>query len=72
MIRGIVLDTVNSNGYNDGSLDQPQFAWLERQLRAVHTHHLDADGNVVRGGAKHDKLVVLFSFSPSGDVPTNV
>jgi metallophosphoesterase (TIGR03767 family) len=60
-IRGIVLDTVNPNGYSEGSLDETQFGWLERQLIAVHSRYLDANGNVVRGGARHDRLVVLFS-----------
>ena len=31
-IRGIVLDTVNPNGYADGSIDKPQFDWLKQQL----------------------------------------
>jgi metallophosphoesterase (TIGR03767 family) len=42
----IVLDTVNPNGYADGSLDQTQFAWLQQQLAAstgqlvvVASHH---------------------------------
>ncbi|MDQ4052630.1 MAG: TIGR03767 family metallophosphoesterase [Actinomycetota bacterium] len=30
--RFIVLDTVNPNGYSDGSIDQAQFAWLEEVL----------------------------------------
>jgi metallophosphoesterase (TIGR03767 family) len=60
-IRGIVLDTVNPNGYSEGSLDEAQFSWLERQLVAAHTRHLDTNGNVVRGGARQDRLVVLFS-----------
>jgi metallophosphoesterase (TIGR03767 family) len=60
-IRGITLDTVNYNGEADGSLDQAQFAWLERQLVAVHTRYLDANGHIRRGGARHDHLVVLFS-----------
>jgi metallophosphoesterase (TIGR03767 family) len=60
-IRGIVLDTVNPNGYSEGSLDQTQFGWLERQLVAVHTRYLDPNGNLVRGGARQDRLVVLFS-----------
>ena len=60
-IRGIVLDTVNSNGYNDGSLDATQFAWLNRLLISLHTRHLDKSGNVVRGGARQDRLIVLFS-----------
>jgi metallophosphoesterase (TIGR03767 family) len=30
--RFIVLDTVNPNGYQDGSLDREQFAWLQNLL----------------------------------------
>jgi metallophosphoesterase (TIGR03767 family) len=60
-IRGVVLDTVNPNGYSEGSLDHIQFAWLQRQLIAAHTRYLDSSGNVVRGGARQDRLVVLFS-----------
>jgi metallophosphoesterase (TIGR03767 family) len=44
--RFIVLDTVNPNGYSDGSIDQAQFAWLEQVLSAsagmavmVFSHH---------------------------------
>jgi metallophosphoesterase (TIGR03767 family) len=31
-VQFIVLDTVNPNGYADGSVDQPQFDWLTAQL----------------------------------------
>ena len=34
-LRVIVLDTVNPNGYADGSLDATQFAWLQAQLAAA-------------------------------------
>ena len=34
-VLGIVLDTCNPNGYNNGSLDQAQFTWLQEQLAAV-------------------------------------
>ena len=34
-VRFIVLDTVNPNGYADGSLDATQFAWLGEQLAAA-------------------------------------
>lgn len=34
-VRGLVLDTVNPNGYSEGSLDKAQFAWLEAQLKAA-------------------------------------
>uniref|UniRef100_UPI0009E73891 TIGR03767 family metallophosphoesterase n=1 Tax=Nocardioides jensenii TaxID=1843 RepID=UPI0009E73891 len=45
-VRFLVLDTVNQNGYSDGSLDRPQFDWLAAQLAAsrdrlvvVSSHH---------------------------------
>jgi metallophosphoesterase (TIGR03767 family) len=33
-VRFIVLDTVNPNGYSDGSIDKAQFAWLEAVLNS--------------------------------------
>ena len=33
-VHYISLDTVNPNGYSDGSLDTAQLAWLERRLKA--------------------------------------
>ncbi len=45
-VRCIVLDSVNPNGYQNGSLDRPQFEWLQQQLAAsadrvvlVFSHH---------------------------------
>ena len=32
LVRFIVLDTVNPNGYNNGSIDATQFAWLRQLL----------------------------------------
>ncbi|MCW2816194.1 MAG: hypothetical protein JWN84_3649 [Nocardioides sp.] len=50
--RFIVLDTVNPNGYADGSIDQGQFEWLRRVLRAmeggiamVFSHHTSTTMN---------------------------
>jgi metallophosphoesterase (TIGR03767 family) len=44
--RHVVLDTVNPNGYADGSLDQAQFAWLGATVESaagraviVYSHH---------------------------------
>ncbi|HWU21693.1 MAG TPA: TIGR03767 family metallophosphoesterase [Nocardioides sp.] len=44
--RHVVLDSVNPNGYQDGSLDQAQFAWLQATVGAaagkaviVYSHH---------------------------------
>ncbi|MGN6251680.1 MAG: TIGR03767 family metallophosphoesterase [Marmoricola sp.] len=46
VVRCIVMDTVNPNGYDDGSLDQAQYAWLQQELAAaqgrvvlVFSHH---------------------------------
>ncbi len=33
VIRGLVLDTVNPNGYADGSLDPEQWDWLQAEVR---------------------------------------
>jgi metallophosphoesterase (TIGR03767 family) len=46
LCRFVVLDTVNPNGYSDGSIDQTQFNWLKSVLAAstdrlvmVFSHH---------------------------------
>ena len=46
LCRFVVLDTVNPNGYADGSIDEAQFAWLKSVLAAstdrlvmVFSHH---------------------------------
>lgn len=67
IVRGLVLDTVNPNGYSDGSLDQKQFAWLESQLKAGSGRYFAADGSVVKTAAK-DRLFVLFSHHPIGSL----
>lgn len=48
-VRGVVIDTVNPNGYADGSIDATQAAWLEETLAAsadryvvVFSHHTSA------------------------------
>ena len=67
VVRGLVLDTVNPNGYSEGSLDRKQFAWLEAQLKAGSSRYLAADGSAVRHAAK-DRLFVLFSHHPLGSL----
>ncbi len=55
--RFVVLDTVNPNGYADGSLDRTQFRWLQRLLGAsagkivmVFSHHTSSSmGNPLIG-----------------------
>ncbi len=39
-VRCIVLDTVNPNGYADGSLDQAQFTWLQNLLSGTTDRHV--------------------------------
>lgn len=60
VVHCIALDTVNQNGYADGSLDSTQFAWLQQDLIANSSRYLDQNGNWVAGGGS-DKLIVLFS-----------
>jgi metallophosphoesterase (TIGR03767 family) len=61
----ITLDTVNPNGYADGSMDRAQVDWLERQLQRRHSRYLRDDGSVARTGNR-DRLVVLFSHHTIG------
>jgi metallophosphoesterase (TIGR03767 family) len=60
-LRGIVLDTVNSAGGPDGSVDATQLAWLEQQLQAVSSHWIAPDGSIVRHGGRRDHYVSIFS-----------
>ena len=54
--RFVVMDTVNPNGYADGSLDQAQFAWLKATIASatgkavvgLQPPHQRVDGQPVR------------------------
>ncbi|MFE0463843.1 TIGR03767 family metallophosphoesterase [Kitasatospora sp. NPDC058965] len=63
-VLGISLDTTNAAGFADGSIGTGQLNWLEQQLRSHSGHWYDTNGNVVRGGAGGD-LVVIFSHHTS-------
>lgn len=64
--RFIVMDTVNPNGYADGSLDKTQFTWLSNLLAAsadkvvlVFSHHTsDTMGNplIATGGSLETRV----------------
>jgi len=58
--RLIALDTLNPGGYNDGSIGDLQFKWLEARLTEASSRHLDTKGNWVTTRNK-DKLIILFS-----------
>ena len=47
----IVLDTVNPNGYADGSLDEPQFTWMKQVIDGVRRQ---AGGHVQPPHQRHD------------------
>ncbi|QXJ20905.1 TIGR03767 family metallophosphoesterase [Actinomadura graeca] len=70
-VRGLVLDTVNPNGYAEGSLDRAQVAWLEAQLKAGSRRYLRPDGTAVQHDVK-DRLFVLFSHHPIGSMENSL
>jgi len=59
----IVLDTVNPAGFAAGSIDAPQFAWLEQEMKARSSHFFDADGKLVEADVE-DRLIVVVSHHP--------
>src|SRR2546421_7114852 len=65
-VRGIVLDTVNSAGGADGSLDPTQLAWLETQLQAASSRWLSPSGTVVQRHGRADRYLVVFSHHTIG------
>lgn len=56
-VAGISLDT---GGYNSGSIGESQFTWLRESLEKRHSTYLDEAGSVVRTD-HDDELVVIFS-----------
>ena len=67
LLRVIVLDTVNPNGYADGSVDLVQFQWLQARLAAateelvvICSHHTSAT---------MDNLLVVTGGDPTPRVP---
>ena len=60
LVRLLLLDTANLDGYHHGTLGAAQFRWLEEQLVAVHSGHVSTDGRPTRTG-NDDRLVVLAS-----------
>jgi metallophosphoesterase (TIGR03767 family) len=66
-VRMVVLDTVNPNGYADGSLDQPQFAWMKQvidgsadRLVVVFSHHTSGTmANPLVGTGVNTRIRVL-------------
>jgi metallophosphoesterase (TIGR03767 family) len=64
--RFIVLDTVNPNGYSDGSIDNAQFAWLEEVLSR-------SAGKIVMVSSHHSSWTMANTLvATGGDVDTRV
>ena len=59
-IVGIMLDTVNQSGKDSGSIGTIQADWLESQLQAYSSQHLDTSHQITTT-ANTDRLIVLFS-----------
>ncbi|HKD98711.1 MAG TPA: TIGR03767 family metallophosphoesterase [Micromonosporaceae bacterium] len=65
-VRGIVLDTVNSAGGPNGSLDAAQLAWLEAQLQTASSRWLSPSGTVVERPGRAGKYIAVFSHHTIG------
>ena len=63
VVRFLVLDTVNTEGGWQGSIDDEQFRWLEEELIVGSREFADATGSQVRHVAT-DRLFVLVSHHP--------
>jgi metallophosphoesterase (TIGR03767 family) len=59
-VHFISLDTCDTYGYSEGSIDQAQLSWLTNELKANSSRYLDSTGNWVTGNGP-DKLIVIFS-----------
>jgi len=64
LVRGISLDTISYNNYARGNLPDPQFMWLEKQLKKWSTSYYE-DGELVSNPKGQDRLIVLFSHHSS-------
>jgi len=65
-VRGIVLDTVNSAGGPNGSIDPVQRDWLETQLQAASSQWISQAGTVVKRPGGLDKYIAIFSHHTVG------
>ena len=65
-VRGIVLDTVNSAGGPNGSIDPVQRDWLETQLQAASSQWISQAGTVMKRSGGLDKYIAIFSHHTIG------
>jgi metallophosphoesterase (TIGR03767 family) len=60
----IVLNTVNPAGFAAGSIDEPQFLWLEQELITRSSAYYDTAGAQV-GAENPDRLIIVATHHPS-------
>jgi metallophosphoesterase (TIGR03767 family) len=61
----IGLDTSPAEGLERGSIDPPQFEWLERTIRDHSSKYYDAEGALAQNADGNDKMVVVYSHHPT-------
>lgn len=64
-VRGISLDTIDYSGVERGSISDPQFTWLEKQLKKFSKKYYTTGGKLKRNPDARNKLLVLFSHHSS-------
>jgi metallophosphoesterase (TIGR03767 family) len=64
-VQGISLDTVDYSGMSRGSVSDPQFKWLEQQLKKNSKKFYTRAGKVRKNPKATNKLFVLFSHHSS-------
>ena len=65
LAHGVVGLSLDTGGYNSGSIGESQLQWLEHELRGVSSLYFDTDGREICR-ACDDRLVVIFSHFTSG------
>ena len=63
-VRLVGLDSTNHHAGANGCMVEPQYRWLERQLKAHSSRYYDERGRLRAGGGR-DRLIVVFSHHTS-------
>lgn len=65
MTRGVVIDTITYDSSSRGTITDPQFGWLEDELKKWSSSYYDENGELVSNSSGRDRLLVLFSHHSS-------
>ncbi len=66
-VTGIAMDSTNRAGYTNGSIDDRQWRWLKKVLRAGSSVYYD-DWGIKRTQAVSDEMFILFSHHDSASM----